>query len=52
MKVTRMYELQMDKKSTFDLWTASIIGQDPFAKLDRMPLTPAAIVYMLGEHGA
>ena len=41
-----------EHKFTFGLWTVGSIGRDPFGGPVREALTPAELVYMLGEVGA
>ncbi len=47
-----MYEPQPEQRFTFGLWTVGNIGRDPFGEPVRKPMTPAEIVYLLGEVGA
>ena len=41
-----------EHKFTFGLWTVGSIGRDPFGSPVREPMTPAELVYLLGEVGA
>ncbi|MGI6741317.1 MAG: xylose isomerase [Brevefilum sp.] len=41
-----------EHKFSFGLWTVGSIGRDPFGDAVRDPLSPAELVYMLGEVGA
>jgi len=41
-----------EHKFSFGLWTVGSIGRDPFGDAVRDPLSPAKLVYMLGEVGA
>ena len=41
-----------EDKFTFGLWTVGNIGRDPFGEPTREALTPADLVYLLGEVGA
>ncbi len=47
-----MYIPQPEHKFTFGLWTVGNTGRDPFGAPTRKALTPAEIVYLLGEVGA
>lgn len=47
-----MYTPQPDHKFTFGLWTVGNPGADPFGGPVRGTLTPAEIVYLLGDVGA
>ena len=47
-----MYEPKPEHKFTFGLWTVGNTGRDPFGQPVRPPLSPADIVYLLGEVGA
>jgi xylose isomerase len=47
-----MYEPKPEHKFTFGLWTVGNTGADPFGQPVRPPLSPADIVYLLGEVGA
>lgn len=46
------YDARPGNRFTFGLWTVGNVGRDPFGEAVRKPLTPAEIVYMLGEVGA
>ena len=46
------YSPKPEHKFTFGLWTVGNIGRDPFGGPVREALTPAEIVYLLGEVGA
>lgn len=46
------YEPSADHKFTFGLWTVGNVGRDPFGLPTREALSPADIVYLLGEVGA
>lgn len=46
------YAPKPEDKFTFGLWTVGNIGRDPFGEPVRKALTPAEIVYLLGEVGA
>jgi len=46
------YAPRPEHKFTFGLWTVGNIGQDPFGAPVREQLSPAEIVYLLGEVGA
>ncbi|NWF69722.1 MAG: xylose isomerase [Chloroflexi bacterium] len=46
------YTPKAEHKFTFGLWTVGNIGRDPFGAPVRKQLTPAEIVYLLGEVGA
>ncbi|MBE2221231.1 MAG: xylose isomerase [Anaerolineae bacterium] len=46
------YNPQPGNRFTFGLWTVGNIGRDPFGEPVRKQLTPAEIVYLLGEVGA
>ncbi|MFN2105679.1 MAG: xylose isomerase [Candidatus Promineifilaceae bacterium] len=50
--MTTEYTPLPEHKFTFGLWTVGNIGRDPFGEPVRDPLTPAEIVYLLGEVGA
>ncbi len=41
-----------EHKFSFGLWTVGNIGRDPFGDAVRQPMSPAEIVYLLGEVGA
>jgi len=41
-----------EDKFTFGLWTVGNVGRDPFGAAVRPFMTPAQIVYFLGEVGA
>lgn len=41
-----------ENKFTFGLWTVGNVGRDPFGAAVRPSMTPAEIVYFLGEVGA
>ena len=43
---------QPKHKFTFGLWTVGNVGRDPFGEPVRQALSPAEIVYLLGEVGA
>ena len=47
-----MYTPQPEHRFTFGLWTVGNIGSDPVGGPVRATLTPAEIVYLLGEVGA
>ncbi|MGD8791679.1 MAG: TIM barrel protein, partial [Anaerolineae bacterium] len=47
-----MYEPKPEHKFTFGLWTVGNPGADAFGQPVRSPLSPADIVYLLGEVGA
>jgi xylose isomerase len=47
-----MYEPKPEHKFTFGLWTVGNPGQDAFGQPVRPDLTPADLVYLLGEVGA
>ena len=47
-----MYTPQPENRFTFGLWTVGSIGRDPFGEPVRRALSPADIVYLLGEVGA
>jgi xylose isomerase len=47
-----MYKPKPEHKFTFGLWTVGNTGADPFGQPVRPPLSPADIVYLLGEVGA
>jgi len=47
-----MYIPKPEHKFTFGLWTIGNVGRDPFGAPTRKVLTPAEIVYLLGEVGA
>ena len=46
------YSPKPEHKFSFGLWTVGSIGRDPFGDAVRDPLSPAELVYMLGEVGA
>ncbi len=46
------YNPQPGNRFTFGLWTVGNVGRDPFGEPVRKALTPAEIVYLLGEVGA
>lgn len=46
------YNPQPEHKFTFGLWTVGNVGRDPFGAPVREALSPAEIVYLLGEVGA
>ena len=46
------YTPKPEHKFTFGLWTVGNMGRDPFGAPTREALTPAEIVYLLGEVGA
>lgn len=46
------YTPKPEHKFTFGLWTVGSTGRDPFGGPVRSPLTPAELVYLLGEVGA
>lgn len=46
------YTPQPENKFTFGLWTVGNVGRDPFGEPVRPALSPAEIVYLLGEVGA
>jgi xylose isomerase len=41
-----------EHKFTFGLWTVGSSGRDPFGEPVRAPMSPAELVYLLGEVGA
>jgi xylose isomerase len=47
-----MYEPKPEHRFTFGLWTVGNRGGDPFGQPVRPPLSPADLVYLLGEVGA
>ena len=47
-----MYEPTDAQRFTFGLWTVGHPGHDPFGAPTRPPLSPAEVVYLLGEAGA
>ncbi|MBI9045904.1 MAG: xylose isomerase [Anaerolineaceae bacterium] len=47
-----VYTPKPEHKFTFGLWTVGNIGRDPFGGPTRKEITPAEIVYLLGETGA
>lgn len=47
-----MYTPQPEHRFTFGLWTVGNIGRDPFGEPTRRALSPADIVYLLGDVGA
>lgn len=46
------YEPRPEHKFSFGLWTVGNTGGDPFGEPVRDPMSPAEIVYLLGEVGA
>lgn len=46
------YTPKPEDKFTFGLWTVGNVGRDPFGEPVRKVLTPAEIVYLLGDVGA
>jgi xylose isomerase len=46
------YEPKPEHKFTFGLWTVGNTGRDPFGAAVRASMTPAELVYLLGELGA
>lgn len=50
--MTDKYNPQPGNRFTFGLWTVGNVGSDPFGEAVRKKLTPAEIVYLLGEVGA
>jgi xylose isomerase len=46
------YVPKPEHKFTFGLWTVGSVGGDPFGAPVREPLSPAELVYLLGEVGA
>ena len=46
------YTPSPEHKFTFGLWTVGNVGRDPFGGPVREPMTPADLVYLLGEVGA
>lgn len=46
------YAPKPEDKFTFGLWTVGNVGRDPFGEPVRKALTPAEIVYLLGDVGA
>ena len=50
--MTDKYNPQPGNRFTFGLWTVGNVGRDPFGEAVRKKLTPAEIVYLLGEVGA
>jgi len=46
------YNPQPGNRFTFGLWTVGNVGRDPFGEAVRKQMTPAEIVYLLGEVGA
>ncbi|MBN1265919.1 MAG: xylose isomerase [Anaerolineales bacterium] len=46
------YVPKPEHKFTFGLWTVGSVGRDPFGAPTREPLSPADLVYLLGEVGA
>jgi xylose isomerase len=47
-----VYTPQPEHRFTFGLWTVGNIGRDPFGEPTRRALSPADIVYLLGDVGA
>ncbi|MCO5193741.1 MAG: xylose isomerase [Anaerolineae bacterium] len=47
-----MYTPKPEHKFSFGLWTIGNVGRDPFGEPVRNALTPAEIVYTIGEVGA
>jgi xylose isomerase len=47
-----MYEPKPEHKFTFGLWTVGNVGDDPFGKPVRDPLSPVELVHLLAEVGA
>jgi xylose isomerase len=52
MSMSENYQPKREDKFTFGLWTVGNIGRDPFGAPVREALTPAELVYLLGEVGA
>ncbi len=50
--MSEKYTPKPENKFTFGLWTVGNTGRDPFGEPVRAALTPADIVYLLGEVGA
>ncbi len=50
--MTDKYNPQPGNRFTFGLWTVGNVGRDPFGEAVRKKLSPAEIVYLLGEVGA
>jgi xylose isomerase len=46
------YDPKPEDKFTFGLWTVGNIGRDPFGAPVREPMSPAELVYLLGDVGA
>jgi xylose isomerase len=46
------YAPKPEHKFTFGLWTVGNVGRDPFGAPVREPMSPADLVYLLGEVGA
>lgn len=46
------YSPKPEHKFTFGLWTVGSVGRDPFGAPVREPMSPAELVYLLGEVGA
>ena len=46
------YTPKPEDKFTFGLWTVGNVGRDPFGGPVREPLSPADLVYLLGDTGA
>ena len=50
--MTDKFNPKPGNRFTFGLWTVGNVGRDPFGEAVRKKLTPAEIVYLLGEVGA
>jgi len=50
--MSEAYEPRPEDRFTFGLWTVGSPGSDPFGAPVRPPLSPADLVYLLGEVGA
>ncbi len=50
--MTDPFEPKPEDRFTFGLWTVGSRGRDPFGEPVREPLSPADLVYLLGEVGA
>lgn len=49
--MTDLYQPKPEHKFTFGLWTVGNVGRDPFGEPTRLPVSPVALVEMLGEMG-
>lgn len=49
--MTDLYQPKPEHKFTFGLWTVGNVGRDPFGEPTRLPISPVALVEMLGELG-